>query len=43
MKQELETLLIPTIFLLAMIVIIYKMYREYTKRNSSLAHNVLQL
>ena len=29
MKQELETLIVPLIFLIAMIVISYKMYREY--------------
>jgi hypothetical protein len=29
MKQELETLIVPSILLLAMIVISYKMYREY--------------
>lgn len=28
MKQELETLIIPTIFLIAMIVISYVMYKE---------------
>lgn len=37
MKQELETLIVPSILLLAMIVISYKMYREYTKRKRAKA------
>lgn len=35
--MKLETLIIPTILLLAMIVISYVMYKEYTKRKRAKA------